>query len=128
MSSTKPLAGKVVLITGGARRLGRASALTLGQAGADVAITFLRSVKEARQTTSDLEKSGVRAIAIRCDVTRPENVRVAVRDVVRKFGGLDILINNAGNYETIAFDEVGLFWFQKRRSSICAPVTEKSFT
>lgn len=108
MSSSKPLAGKVVLITGGAKRLGRAFALNLGQAGADVVITFLRSVKEARQTTKDLEKSGVGALAVRCDVTRPENVRAAVREVVRKFGGLDILINNAGNYETIAFDELTL--------------------
>ncbi len=108
MSPSKPLAGKVVLITGGAKRLGRASALSLGQAGADVAITFLRSVREARQTTKDLEKSGVRALAVRCDVTRPEKVRDAVGEVVRKFGGLDILINNAGNYETLAFDELTL--------------------
>src|SRR6266700_1199182 len=108
MSPSKPLDGKVVLITGGAKRLGRAFALNLGQAGADVVITFLRSVKEAKQTTKDLEKSGVGALAVRCDVTRPENVRAAVREVVRKFGGLDILINNAGNYETLAFDELTL--------------------
>ena len=108
MSSSKPLAGKVALITGGAKRLGRASALALGDAGADVAITFLRSAKEAQQTAKEIAQSGVRAFAVRCDVTDPKNVLNAVNRVVSKFGGLDILINNAGNYETVPFDELTL--------------------
>src|SRR5579885_90142 len=66
MADCKPLKGKVVLLTGGARRLGRASALALAEAGADVAITFLRSDREARKTVSDLRKLRVRAVAIRC--------------------------------------------------------------
>lgn len=105
---TKPLAGKVALITGAAKRLGRASALALAEAGADVAITFVKSEREAQRTVRDVEKTGPRALAIRCDVTDPKHVRAAVAGVVRDLGGLDILVNNAGNYETVAFEDLSL--------------------
>jgi NAD(P)-dependent dehydrogenase (short-subunit alcohol dehydrogenase family) len=105
---TKPLAGKVALITGAAKRLGRASALALADAGADVAITFLKSEREAQRTVRDVEKTGPRGLAIRCDVTDPKQVRAAVAGVVRDLGGLDILVNNAGNYETVAFEDLSL--------------------
>jgi 3-oxoacyl-[acyl-carrier protein] reductase/pteridine reductase len=105
---TKPLAGKVALITGAAKRLGRASALALAEAGADVAITFVKSEREAQRTVRDVEKTGPRALAIRCDVTDPKQVRAAVAGVVRDLGGLDILVNNAGNYETVAFEDLSL--------------------
>ncbi len=106
--AAKSLAGKVALVTGGARRLGRASALALAEAGADVAITFLSSVKGAATTVKAVEKMGVRAFSIRCDVTDPKSVGVAVKETVRKLGGLDILINNAGAYETVAFEDLTL--------------------
>jgi 3-oxoacyl-[acyl-carrier protein] reductase/pteridine reductase len=104
--ASKPLAGKVALVTGGARRLGRASALALAEAGADVAITFLRSAKDAGKTVKAVEKAGVRALAIRCDVTDPRSVGTGVKEVARRLGGLDILINNAGAYETVAFEDL----------------------
>jgi NAD(P)-dependent dehydrogenase (short-subunit alcohol dehydrogenase family) len=107
-SNIKPLAGKVALITGGARRLGRASALALAEAGADIAITYVRSVREARETATDIKKLGVRALALRCDVTDEKSVRTALREVRRTFGGLDVLVNNAGNYETVAFESLTL--------------------
>jgi len=106
MADRKPLKGKVILVTGGARRLGRASALALAGAGADVAITFLRSERESRKTVSDLRRLGVRAVATRCDVTDERGVKSAIRDVVAEFGGLDILVNNAANYETIEFEKL----------------------
>ena len=105
---TKPLAGKIALVTGGANRLGRASALALAAAGADIAITYLNSVKEARRTVKELEASGVRVLAIRCDVTDPKSVRAAVRETAKKLGGVDILVNNAGAYETVAFEDLTL--------------------
>jgi 3-oxoacyl-[acyl-carrier protein] reductase/pteridine reductase len=98
----------VALITGAAKRLGRASALALAEAGADVAITFVKSEREAQRTVRDVEKTGPRALAIRCDVTDPKQVRAAVAGVVRDLGGLDILVNNAGNYETVAFEDLSL--------------------
>jgi pteridine reductase len=107
-TKAKPLAGKVVLITGAAKRLGRASALELADAGADVAITFLRSAREAQRTSREIERAGVRSIAVRCDVTDPKNVRSAVAETVRRFGRLDVLVNNAGNYETVEFASLTL--------------------
>ena len=108
MPDSKPLTGKVALITGGAKRLGRAAALTLAQSGSDVAITFLRSEKQARQTLRDLEEAGVRALAVHCDVTDPRSVRDVLREVVGELGNIDILVNNAANYETVSFDNLTL--------------------
>ncbi len=105
-NSGRPLAGKTVLITGGARRLGRATALAMAEAGADVAITFLHSTREAQHTVIDLSSFGVRAVALRCDVTEEKSVKAAFKDVGRELGGLDILVNNAANYETVEFDKL----------------------
>jgi 3-oxoacyl-[acyl-carrier protein] reductase/pteridine reductase len=104
----KPLDGKVALVTGGAKRLGRATALALADAGADVAITFLESAKDAEQTARKLENLGVQALAVRCDVTDPKSVRTAIAAVICKFGGIEILVNNAGRYETVAFDNLSI--------------------
>ena len=104
----KPLAGKVALVTGGAKRLGRASALALAAAGADIAITYLSSAKEAQRTAKGLEAAGIRVLAIRADVTDPKSVRIAVQETVKKLGGIDIVVNNAGAYETVAFDDLTL--------------------
>lgn len=106
--SGKPLKGKVVLITGAAKRLGRASALALAREGAAVAITYLKSGAEAERTAGEIRKLGVPSAAIPCDVTSEESVRAALRAVIAKFGGLDILVNNAGNYETVEFDKITL--------------------
>ena len=110
MSASEPgsLRGKAVLITGAARRLGRASALALAGAGADVAITFLHSAREAERTVGDLSHLGVRALALRCDVTEERGVRAAVKQAARELGGIDIVVNNAANYATVAFDRLTL--------------------
>jgi NAD(P)-dependent dehydrogenase (short-subunit alcohol dehydrogenase family) len=104
--SSKPLLGKTALITGAARRLGRASALALAKAGADVAITFLRSAREARETVVDLSGLGVRSFALRCDVTDEASVKGMMKDVGRELGRIDILVNNAANYETVEFERL----------------------
>src|ERR1700720_3693832 len=102
----KTLHGKTALITGGARRLGRASALALAQAGADVAITFKDSTREARETVVDLSSFGVRAFALRCDVTDEASVRAMMKEVGRELGRIDILVNNAANYEAAEFKKL----------------------
>lgn len=106
MEKDRRLAGKAVLITGGAKRLGRASALAMAGAGADVAITFQHSVRQAQHTVIDLCGLGVRAVALRCDVTDPKSVKAAVKEAAKELGGLDILVNNAANYETADFDKL----------------------
>jgi NAD(P)-dependent dehydrogenase (short-subunit alcohol dehydrogenase family) len=105
---TKPLSGKTVLITGGARRLGRAIALELAEAGADVAITFRNSAREAQHTVIDVGSFGGRAVALRCDITDEKRVRSAVQETVKELGGIDILVNNAANYETAEFGKISL--------------------
>jgi NAD(P)-dependent dehydrogenase (short-subunit alcohol dehydrogenase family) len=101
-----PLQGKSVLITGGARRLGRATALAMAAAGADVAITFRNSSREAQHAVIDLASFGVRAFAMHCDVTDQKSVRAAIKEAAGELGGLDILVNNAANYEGVGFDKL----------------------
>jgi NAD(P)-dependent dehydrogenase (short-subunit alcohol dehydrogenase family) len=105
-TGNKPLSGKAALITGGARRLGRAIALRLAQAGADVLITFRNSVTEAQHTVIDVGSFGGRAVALRCDITDEKSVKSAIKETVKELGGIDILVNNAANYETAAFEEL----------------------
>jgi len=104
----QPLRGKTVLITGAARRLGRAFALKMAQAGADIAITFLNSSREAQHTVVDLAGFGVRAVALRCDVRDEKSVRETIKEMVKELGGIDILVNNAANYETVEFEKITL--------------------
>jgi 3-oxoacyl-[acyl-carrier protein] reductase/pteridine reductase len=105
-----PLQHKRALVTGGARRIGRTIALTLAQAGASVAITYRNSVAEAESTLREIananEAAGGEAIAIRCDLRDPENIREAVSEVVSDLGGLDYLINNAGAFESAALESI----------------------
>src|ERR1700727_931118 len=104
----KPLRGKACLITGGAKRLGRASALALAQAGADVAITFRNSAREAQHTVVDLSSFGVRAFALRCDITDEASVKSMMNEVGRELGRIDILVNNAANYASADFERLSL--------------------
>jgi NAD(P)-dependent dehydrogenase (short-subunit alcohol dehydrogenase family) len=105
-AEVRPLTGKAVLITGGARRLGRAMAIGLAQAGADVAITFLGSERDARRTVVDVAASGVRSFALHCDVREEKSIRAMLREARRELGHIDILINNAATYETVVFDKI----------------------
>ena len=102
----KPLRAKTCLITGAAIRLGRASALALAQAGADVAITFRTSAREAQRTVVDLTSLGVRAFALHCDVTDEASVKSMMKEAGRELGRIDILVNNAANYATAEFERL----------------------
>lgn len=100
------LKGKSVLITGAAKRIGREIALTLGRAGANVAITFRTSEPEARQTVQQLGDLGVEAFSMRCDVSDELDVKEVIAEVTANFGDLDILVNNAGAYQTVDFEAI----------------------
>ena len=100
------LAGKTILITGAAKRLGRAIALAAARNGADVAITYRTSAREAGRTLSDLRELGVRAFSYECDITDENSIRSMMKQAVRDLGRLDILVNNAANYETVRFDQL----------------------
>jgi NAD(P)-dependent dehydrogenase (short-subunit alcohol dehydrogenase family) len=100
------LAGKAVLVTGAAKRIGKAIALRLAGSGANVAITYLGSGDEAETTVSDLKALGVEALAIRADLRDPMRIREMVADVVTAFGRLDLLVNNAGLFESAALESI----------------------
>ncbi len=100
------LNGKVVLVTGAARRIGRTLAQTMADAGADVAITYRNSDAAAQATLRELTASGQRSLALRCDVRDPESVRTSVAAVLEEFGRLDVLINNAGIFATAPLESI----------------------
>ncbi len=105
-TNTQPLSGKTLLVTGAAKRLGRAIALAATEKGADVAITYRESGREARELIEELALHGVEALAVRCDVTDEKSVREMVKEVARELGGIDVLVNNAANYETVEFEKL----------------------
>jgi 3-oxoacyl-[acyl-carrier protein] reductase/pteridine reductase len=105
---SRPLAGKTVLVTGGAKRIGREIALTLARAGANVAITFGESQAAAEQTVADLAALDVEAMAVRCELRDPEDVKQTVGAVFEEFERLDILVNNAGTFESVALEEISV--------------------
>ena len=102
----KPLEGKTVLITGGARGLGRAMAIAAARSGANVAFTYLSSKDESKATIDELNALGVKALGIQCDVRSEASIQKAVAEVTKKFKTIDVLINNAGVYETAPFPEI----------------------
>ena len=105
-ATLQPLAGKTALVTGAAKRIGRAIALRLAAAGANVAITYLGSQDEAENTVRALAAFDVDAVAVRTDLTDPESIRQAVGAVIEEFGQLDILVNNAGVFESVALEAI----------------------
>jgi 3-oxoacyl-[acyl-carrier protein] reductase/pteridine reductase len=106
MMNGSPLSGKTVLVTGGAKRLGRAIARAAAEAGAAVAVTYRNSEREAEALIGELARQDVEALALRCDVTDEDSVREMVKEVARELGGIDVLVNNAANYETAEFQKI----------------------
>ncbi|PYI53936.1 SDR family oxidoreductase [Paenibacillus flagellatus] len=104
------LQGKIALVTGSAKGLGKTTALALADLGCDVAVSYVNSGTEALELARLIESKGVRAMAVRADVAvRDDNVRL-VRSVAEAWGAVDILINNAGPFvrERRTFDAYGL--------------------
>lgn len=104
----KPLAGKTVLITGAAKRIGRAIGLLLAESGANVAITYLGSQTEAEATVQAIANNDVDAFAVRCDLRDPQSIEQTVAAVVEEFGQIDVLINNAGLFQSEALENISV--------------------
>ena len=92
----KALEGKIALITGASKGIGRAIAHTFASQGAHVAFTYLSSVVQGENLVAELKAKGVDAKGYRSDASNYEAAQELIADVVRDFGKLDILINNAG--------------------------------
>lgn len=108
MRGMQDLKGRSVLITGAAKRIGRALALAFADAGANVAITFLSSREEAEATLAALKQRTGQFLAVPADVRKPESVHAVMQKIQAEFGGLDVLVNNAAVYETADFETITL--------------------
>jgi 3-oxoacyl-[acyl-carrier protein] reductase/pteridine reductase len=118
----RQLAGKTVLITGGARRIGQAIALAFAEAGADVAITYLQSQPDAEATLRAIAEFDVDATAVRCDLADPQGIAESVRSVAEDFGHIDILVNNAGLFASVALESISVDqWDQMFATNTRAP-------
>jgi 3-oxoacyl-[acyl-carrier protein] reductase len=90
------LNGKVALVTGASRGIGRAVAIALGAAGVDVAVNYHRQEAEAQKTCAAIRKAGRRTLAVQADVSQAAEVARMVAAIASKLGPVDILVNNAG--------------------------------
>lgn len=89
------LSGTVALVTGGSRGIGRAAALRLAEAGADVALTYLNARGDAEETAEAIQAQGRRVLLARADLAEPEDAQNLVDVVAEELGGLDLLVSNA---------------------------------
>jgi pteridine reductase len=96
--------GKIALVTGAARRVGKAIALALADRGAHVVITYNTSGAEALATLREIEARGVQGLAVQGNITRSSDVDTIVLQAIERFGRIDILVNNASNYYKTPFD------------------------
>ncbi|PXW16445.1 SDR family NAD(P)-dependent oxidoreductase [Paraburkholderia caballeronis] len=94
------LEGKIALVTGGSRGIGAATAIQLASAGATVAISYSSSEAQAKEVIAKIEASGGKAVALKADQAHAAEVKGLIAEVVRRFGKIDILVNNAAVFET----------------------------
>ena len=100
------LKDKVALVTGGSRGIGRATALALAQAGADIAVNYHSEMDAAQQVTRSIQALGRRAVALEGDVSSETQVIRLVEETVRSLGGIDILVANAGVWKRAPVTEM----------------------
>src|SRR5689334_1646751 len=90
------LDGRVALVTGASRGIGKAIALTLAQCGAKIAVNYLSSAREAEAVAASIRESGGEALAVAADVSDRAQVEGMIAKVARELGPVDVLVNNAG--------------------------------
>jgi 3-oxoacyl-[acyl-carrier protein] reductase len=100
------LGGRVALVTGASRGIGRAIALALTRAGADVAVNYRERAQAAAEVVHEIESQGRRAVAAQADVTIREQVRAMVSHTIDTLGAIDILVNNAGLLQQKPFADI----------------------
>ena len=100
------LSGKIALVTGASRGIGRACALALAELGVDVAVNYRVQEEAARETCSQVESLGCRAVPVQADVSLAADVDRMVKEVTQALGHVEILVNNAGRGKTLSWDRV----------------------
>ena len=101
-----PLIGKVAIVTGSSRGIGRAVAERLGKDGASVVVNYVRNADKSREVVSAIQAAGGRALAVRADMSQIGDVRRLFQETLDHFGRLDILVNNAGLFQPHSIAEV----------------------
>jgi 3-oxoacyl-[acyl-carrier protein] reductase len=100
------LKGKVAIVTGASKGIGARIARTYGAAGASVVVGYATSREGAERTVADIEQSGGEAIAVRADLSNPDDIEPLFAATRERFGRLDVLVNNAGVYRFAPIEEV----------------------
>ena len=108
IDAARPLRGQKALVTGANSGIGRAVAIALGQAGADVVVNYRDAEDSAIAVTREIAQAGSRGLAIRADVSKEEDVQELFRRAIAELGTIDILVNNAGLQKDSAFDNMTL--------------------
>jgi pteridine reductase len=122
MGDEKKLAGRVALVTGAGKRLGRAVALRLANEGADVAVHYGKSEAEAREVLEEIEKLGRRAGAFSAELTDVAAIQKLMQSVTSRFARLDILVNCAANFLETKFGETNeATWDASMDTNLKAP-------
>jgi NAD(P)-dependent dehydrogenase (short-subunit alcohol dehydrogenase family) len=106
MAQQRSSNGKTALITGGAKRIGRETALTLAEEGINVVIHYNRADDEASALAQELERKGVKAWTVQADFRRPDEYQTLIERALQAAGGLDILINNASMFPPEALNDL----------------------
>lgn len=107
------LAGQVAVVTGSSSGIGQEIAIALGRSGADVVLNFAHSAAGADEAAEKIQAMGRRAIAVEADVSREADVQSMFGRAVREFGTVDILVNNSGIEQDVAFDAMSLEQWQQ---------------
>jgi pteridine reductase len=116
------LTGKMALVTGAARRVGRAISLELAQLGCDVAVHYRRSATEAEALADDIRDMGRRSVLVRGELADPAVPSRLILETVGKLGGLHILVNNASTFDSVEVEDWSeQYWEQTFRVNLFAP-------
>ena len=107
------LEGKVAIVSGGSRGIGRGIALTLASMGANIAFCHFRDDEKAKETASSIEALGRKCYASECDVSSVSNINNFYSEAVKSLGDVDILVNNAGHNVTEVFEEISEESFER---------------
>jgi glucose 1-dehydrogenase len=108
IDAARPLRGQKAVVTGANSGIGRAVAIALGHAGADVVVNYRDAEDAAIAVTREIAQAGSRGLAIRADVSKEEDVQELFRRAIAELGTVDILVNNAGLQKDAAFDQMTL--------------------
>jgi len=104
------LKDKVAVVTGSSRGIGRAIALAFAREGANVAVNYFRSEGNAEEVVSEIKKMGRETFAVKADVSKIEEVQEMVNEALKKFGQIDILVNNAADFSAMDFSFDNPYW------------------